>query len=89
MVRRSCCSGPKRPVVHLFFYLCPSQVPAGHIESHTFATSTLTQFCILFKRTLITICRDQVGDRERSCVMRSVCAFLVTVVTCSSFLVRF
>lgn len=46
-----------------FWYFCLwfSQ-NAGHIESHTFATSTLTQFCILFKRTLITICRDQVGD---------------------------
>uniref|UniRef100_A0AAY4D742 ABC transporter domain-containing protein n=1 Tax=Denticeps clupeoides TaxID=299321 RepID=A0AAY4D742_9TELE len=42
--------------------LCPTMnaKDSGHIESHTLATSTLTQFCILFERTFITICRDSV-----------------------------
>uniref|UniRef100_A0A6Q2YU65 ABC transporter domain-containing protein n=1 Tax=Esox lucius TaxID=8010 RepID=A0A6Q2YU65_ESOLU len=32
----------------------------GTMEKHSFATSTWSQFCVLFRRTLLTICRDTV-----------------------------
>uniref|UniRef100_UPI003AAB7D38 ATP-binding cassette sub-family G member 4 isoform X3 n=1 Tax=Centroberyx gerrardi TaxID=166262 RepID=UPI003AAB7D38 len=62
-------SSDKRIEPSLWHWSSPQDT--GTIEKHSFATSTFTQFCILFKRTFVTICRDMVLTHLR--VMSHLC----------------